>query len=233
LGTAFGQSSVIAQGSVMQKDFGFYWQTRMEPPVPPMANALGYASGTNPKNNIYRVMMDRSQRTYFGYEVHIEALPQRNQYRVAFERLDLDPETLKRIHIDDPERWKQLELGAPNPRPLYPFREAPDTVQALDVIAVDLLVNQQTGQRIVDYVVLQGPSQTWSFDRFSPPQQREFSYTPGTARDFSVGDVNLTLTEPRVSINGKVDDATTHSLGEIGGTAVWFYIPTMGATFCR
>ena len=67
-----------------------------------------------------------------------------------------------------------------------------------DVIAVDLMTNQQTGQKIVDYVVIQGPSQPWSFDRL--PVQREFAYTPGTPRDFSVEDASLRLAEPRVSI---------------------------------
>jgi len=188
---------------------------------------MGYASGTNPKNNnIYRVMIDRSKRTYFGYEVRVEALPQSHQYRVAFQRLDLGPETFKQIHIDDPDRWNQLELGPPASRPLYPFRQAPDIVQALDVIAVDLLANQQTGQKIVDYVVIQGPSQSWSFDRL--PVQREFAYTPGTPRDFSVEDASLRLAEIRVSINGKIDDTTTTSYGEVSGPAVWFSLRNRG-----
>jgi hypothetical protein len=101
-------------------------------------------------------------------------------------------------------------------------------VKPLDVIAVDLLVNHQSSQRIVDYIVIQGPSQTWSFDRFNAPLRREFAYTPGTPRDFSVEDASLKLTEPRVSVNGKVDDATTRSVGEISGATVWFYLPNRG-----
>jgi hypothetical protein len=199
----------------------------MEPPAPPIANSMGSASGTNPKNNnVYRVMIDRSKRTYFGYEVRVEALPQGHQYRVAFQRLDLGPETFKQIHIDDPDRWNQLELGPPEPRPLNPSRQAPDIVQALDVIAVDLLVNQQTGQKIVDYVVIQGPSQGWSFDRL--PAQREFAYAPGTSRDFSVEDASLKLAEIRVSINGKLDETTTASYGEVSGPAVWFSLRNRG-----
>src|SRR6185369_6628405 len=93
---AFAQTGVISQGNVARKDFAFYWQSRLEPPTPPLANDLGYASGTNPKNNnISRVMIDRARRVYFGYEVRIEPLPQGGTYRVAFQQLDLTPETFK------------------------------------------------------------------------------------------------------------------------------------------
>jgi len=231
---AFAQTGVISQGSVGRKDFAFYWQSRLEPPTPPLADGLGYGSGTNPKNNnTYRVMIDRARRVYFGYEVRIEPLPQGGVYRVAFQQLDLTPETFKQIHIDDPANWKKLELGVPIGRPLYPFREAPDTVGVGDVVAVDLMTNQQTSQKIVDYVVIQGPSQSWSFDRL--PVQREFAYTPGTPRDFSVEDASLRLAEPRVSItfhsymaDGKIVENTTASDGEVSGPAVWFSLRNRG-----
>jgi hypothetical protein len=230
---AFAQTGVIAQDSVNRKDFAFYWQSRLEPPTPPLANDLGYASGTNPKNNnIYRVMIDRARRVYFGYEVRIEPLPQGGTYRVAFQQLDLTPETFKQIHIDDPASWKSLELGVPVGRPLFPLREAPDNVAIGDVIAVDLMTNPQTNQKIVDYVVVLRPSQTWSFDRL--PVQREFAYTPGTARDFSVEDANLRLAEPRVSItfhsyaDGKIVENTTASDREVSGPVVWFSLRNRG-----
>ena len=230
---AFAQTGVISQGNVTRKDFALYWQSRLEPPTPPLANDLGYGSGTNPKNNnIYRVMIDRARRVYFGYEVRVEPLPQSGTYRVAFQQLDLPPETFKQIHIDDPARWKRLELGLPVGRPLFPFREAPDSVAIGDVIAVDLMMNQQTNQKIVDYVVIQGPTQLWSFDRF--PTQREFAYTPGTPRDFSAEDASLTLAEPRVNISfhsspdGKLVEYTAGSDREISGPAVWFSLRNRG-----
>ncbi len=226
---AFAQTGVIAHGSVARKEFGFYWQTRLEPPSPPLSNSLGYAAGVNPKNNdIYRVMIDRDRRVYFGYEVGIEPLPQGSKYRVAFQQLELPAELLRQILVEDPAAWTKLQLGAPVGRPLYPFRDAPDTVGVLDVIAVDLMMNPATNQKIVDYVVLQNPSQSWSFDRFNASSQRDFGYTPGTPRDVSLEDVGLRLTEPRVSINGKADDATTRSMGEISGSAVWIYLPNRG-----
>src|SRR5437016_646104 len=139
----FAQTGVIAQGNVTRKEFGFYWQSRLEPPSPPLANDLGYGSGTNPKNNnIYRVMIDRARRVYFGYEVRVEPL-QGDMFRVAFLPLDLPTETMKQIRMDD-AGWKKLEFGSPVGRPLYPFRQAPDTVGVLDVIAVELMMNPET-----------------------------------------------------------------------------------------
>jgi hypothetical protein len=226
---AFAQTGVIAQGSVTRKDFGFYWQTRLEPPSPPLANSLGYASGANPKNNnIYRVMIDRARHVYFGYEVRVEPLPQSVKYRVAFQQLDLAAEILQQIHIDDPASWSKLQLGAPVGRPLYPFRDAPDIVGALDVIAVDLMMNPGTGQKIVDYVVLQSPSQSWSFDQFNQPLKRDFVYAPGTPRDFSIEDASLRLAEPRVSINGAIEETTARAVGEVSGPAVWFSLRNRG-----
>jgi hypothetical protein len=226
----FAQTGVISQGNVTRKDFAFYWQSRLEPPTPPLANDLGYGSGTNPKNNnIYRVMIDRTRRVYFGYEVRVEPVLQSGTYRVAFQQLDLTPETFKQMRIDDPASWKRLELGVPVGRPLFPFREAPDSVAVGDVIAVDLMMNQQTNQKIVDYVVIQGPSQPWSFDRL--PVQREFAYTPGTPRDFSVEDASLRLADPRVNItfhampDGRLVETTFAGEGEVSGPAVWFSLP--------
>src|SRR5579863_177246 len=105
----FGQTGVIAQGSVNQSNFGLYWQSRLEPPTPPLGNALGYASGYS-NNAVYRVMIDRSQHIYFGYEVRVEPLPYLmlidkqpgpRKYRLTFQPLNLNAETLKRISLDD------------------------------------------------------------------------------------------------------------------------------------
>src|SRR5580692_5346640 len=153
---AFGQTGVIAEGNVSGKDFAFYWQTRLDPPSPPLANSLGYGSGVNDKTgNIYRVMIDRTTRTYFGYEVRVEVLAQRNDFRMTFHPLDLSPKVLESIRIDNPSTWNKRDVSAAAARPLYPFRDGPDVVHTLDVVAVDLLVNSETHQKIVDYVVLQ------------------------------------------------------------------------------
>ncbi len=220
---AFGQTGVIAEGTVPGKGFQFYWQSRLEPPSPPMANKPGYGSGVNDKTgNIYRVMIDRANRIYSGYEVRVEPLAQRNDFRMTFHPLDLSPGVLESMHIDNPSTWTKRDIGAAAARPLYPFRDGPDIVHTLDVIAVDLLVNPETRQKIVDYVVLQEPSRSWSFDW---PIRREFAYAPGAARDFTVEDAGLKLVAPSLTINGRFEESDPL---EFSGTTIRVYVPNRG-----
>ncbi len=220
---AFGQTGVIAEGNVSGKDYAFYWQTRLEPPSPPLANSLGYGSGVNDKTgNIYRVMIDRMTRTYFGYEVRVEVLAQRNDFRVTFHPLDLSPKVLDSIHIDNPSTWTRRDVGATAARPMYPVRDAPDVVHTLDVIAVDLLVNRETKQKIVDYVVLQWPNRPWSFDL---PIRRGFDSVPGNPRDFRVEDVRLTLAAPAVSVNERIEGSSRQTET---GTRILVYLQNRG-----
>lgn len=222
---AFGQSGVIAEGTVMGKGFLLNWQSRLEPPSPPMANNPGYGSGVNDKTgNIYRVMIDRANRVYSGYEVHVEPLAERNDFRMTFHPLDLSPKVLEFLHIDNPATWSKRDIGAAAARPLYPFRDSPDTVHTLDVIAVDLLVNPETKQKIVDYVVLQEQNHSlWSFDM---PIRREFAYTPGSPRDFRVEDASLRVVEPSLSINDRIEENNTHN--DFAGTTIWVYVQNRG-----
>ena len=117
-------AGVIAQGSVNRESFVFYWQSRLEPPSPPLAGDLGYGAGYNSADDsIYRVMMDRAHRTYFGYQVHVVPVPQ-NMYRLTFQPLNLTLDNFKQLHMNEPEKWSKWDIGAPasrvSPRPPIP-----------------------------------------------------------------------------------------------------------------
>jgi hypothetical protein len=224
-GPAFGQNSVIAQGFVTTGAFKFYWQTQLEPPSPPFANPPGYASGINPRNQaIYRVMIDREQKAYFGYQVQVQ--PQGNGFHLSFLPLDLGEETLKQMHIEIPGSWNHLVLRAPSVHSVSSSGPLPDVVGVSDVIAVDLMVNPATGQKMVDYVTLQAANTQWTSGFFRNPVTREFTYAPGTPRDFTVADAGLRLVEPIVSIDGKPEPPT--AVGEVRGAALWIYVPNYG-----
>ena len=60
-----------------------------------------------------------------------------------------------------------------------------------ETVALDLFVNPTTGQKIVDYLTVEGGA------------KRVFTST-GNARDFSLDDISLELSKPRLSINGKL-----------------------------
>jgi hypothetical protein len=217
----FGQTGVIAQGSVNQSNFGFYWQSRLEPPTPPLGNGLGYASGYG-NGAVYRVMIDRTQHVYFGYEVRVEPLSQ-GMYRLTFRPLNLSAETMKQYSID--LGFKKLDLGVPAGRPLHPLRQAPDTVAELDVVAVDLMMNPTTNQKIVDYFVLQGPGVSWSWKQLSGVKP-EFSYPTGEARDFGVDNADLRIVQPRVTINGKPEEIT--GIKDFAAPILYLYVPNHG-----
>jgi hypothetical protein len=228
---------VIGQGWVNRQSFSFYWQSRLEPLSPPLADDLGYGAGYNSADDsIYRVMIDRAHRTYFGYQVHVVPVPQ-NMYRLTFQPLNLTLDNFKQLHMDEPEKWSKWDVGTPASRPLYPFRppllllqrlpalEAPDTVHELDVVAVDLLVSQTSRQKIVDYVVIQGPSRSWTWNQLNTV--REFSYPGGEPRDFALQDAGLRFVEPQVSVNGNVVQIPVP--GEVSGVYVWLAAPNRGA----
>ena len=122
----------IMSGSVSKDGIALYYETRLEPPWPPLA--AGINGGTY---GMHRYMMDSVRRKYFGYDIDIERLPQVNTYR-----LTLGPLSIGRDRIAARD-WTVL------PAPAYP---PPQTVHGGDTIALDLFVHPATGQKIVDYI---------------------------------------------------------------------------------
>jgi hypothetical protein len=102
-----------------------------------------------------------------------------------------------------PETWTKLSL------PKYPV--IPE-LRVGDTLAIDLMENPKTGQKVVDYLTIQHTGLP----------------APGPARDFTLADVELSVNQPRLSVNGKLVDATAHTIGGISGAAVWLYLQGQG-----
>jgi hypothetical protein len=107
-----------------------------------------------------------------------------------------------------------------------PFRELPLGVMldevggdGVAVLALDLLTNSATGQKIVDYVTVKGPSYNPSWD---------FVYETGSPQDFRVEDAALELRTPYVSVNGQLGASVIPTGVVVSGPAVWFYLPDYG-----
>jgi hypothetical protein len=204
---AFGQSGArIMSGSASSNGVGFYFETRLEPPVPPLAAGLG--GGVEDGNGAtHRYMVDRTQHKYFGYDIQIEALSQANTYQAVFRPLSI---STREIDPDNPARWSLVPLT------VYP---APQTLHGGETIALELFTNPATGQKIVDYIRMKGGS-------------RETAYAnEGPARDFTVADAEIRLMEPHVSVSGTPVPGTANFTGGVSGSAVWFYIPDRGRYF--
>ena len=150
-------------------------------------------------------MADSSRHVYFGYDTTIERLTDEADYRMTIRPLSIGADKLH--YFSDPANWT-IRL----PLPGYP---TPQIVHYGDVIALDLMTNAETGQKIVDYLTIQEPRQ--GLGTFNPDPPRQFSYIPGTPRDFTIDDASLRLTAPRLTINGKLDESSGRYNGAVTG----------------
>ena len=106
--------------------------------------------------------------------------------------------------------------------PLLKYPLVPE-VRAGDTVAIDLLENPTTGQKVVDYLV---------FKRSSAADAADL--TP--VEDLSLAAVELRLEICRISLNGSALDASTRVGGSISGGVLWFYFPERGRfvmSLCR
>src|SRR5438132_1640673 len=148
---AVAQSRRIESGNASSDKFGFYFETHLDPPNPELANVHG---GVVKDTGVFhRYMLDQERNVYFGYDVSVEALPEVNAYRVTFNPLTVTSELKQRLFGYNPSSWTPL------PTPGWGFQPpAPRTVRGGEVLALTLLTNGATGQKIVDYVTIQEPA---------------------------------------------------------------------------
>jgi tetratricopeptide (TPR) repeat protein len=100
-------------------------------------------------NDVSRVLFDQRSGAYFGYRLEAEPLPFRGRFKVAFRALEARVGSELERRIDCPD--------CPPPAPLaaragsYP---TPRMVTDGEAVALDLLVNPTTGDRILDVLVV-------------------------------------------------------------------------------
>jgi hypothetical protein len=215
--TTYAQTSRIDGGSLSLERFGFYWETHLVPAVPALSDGFGTAALSDPSGTIHRIMLDRSRRVYFGYDVKVEPLPNTNTYRLTFGTLSMTPEMSQRFFGAPDSGWRML------PPPRFPDSR---TIRGGDVLQLDLLTNSAWGQTLVDYVTVQEPPRRLDSVDVSAP--REFSFAPGAPRDFKADDMELRLQEPRLSINGTLQESSLRVRADVSGPIVWLYVPDRG-----
>jgi hypothetical protein len=209
------QSRRIDGGNVSQEKFGFYWETRLEPGTPPLAESFSTSTTYGP-GVVHRLLVDSVQKVYVGYDVLIAPMSEPNTYRLTFQNLTLTREMAR-------ERFNDAWANIPTPGWGLP---TPQIIHGGDVVALTLLKSKTTNQQVVDYVTVQEPSRR--FSGFNPVPAREFTFASGTSRDFKVDDVELTIQSPRFSINGKLDESSSGRFDEVSGAIVWIYAPKRG-----
>jgi len=216
---AFAQSRRIQSGSANTSTFQFFYETQLDPPVPELADVAG---GTIADDNglVHRFMLDHGRRVYFGYDALIEVLPEPYTYRITFKPLTMSSQAARQLLGDDASSWTPLpsaDWGGPTVR----------TIRMAEVLALNLLTNNTTGQKIVDYITIQEPRKPINFANVNT-LPREFFYAPGPPHDFRAEDAELRIRAPRITVNGKLDPSTADSKVDTAGVALWFYLPARG-----
>ena len=199
-GAVWGQ---LMTGSAGANGVSFSYETRLEPPDPPISK-IGGGALTHNNKLVQRHVCDFAQKKCFGYDLTMEPLAD-GRYRFEFSPLTITPEKMADI-FDNVGGWTLLPM---------PQRPATQILSAGQTLALDLFVNPSTGQKIVDYLTIQGG------------HGRRMSAS-GPAHDFSVEEGWLEISAPRLTVNGKLLEATALHRGAVGGSSVWIYVSGRG-----
>src|SRR5215204_3766697 len=171
--------------------------------------ALLYAQTFAGENRIiHRVITDAQQNVVFGYDLLVSADPLTKKFSLVV------------LPADEAFRRSFLKDFTP-PRPSNAFATflkstTPQTLDDGDAVSLELLVNHESGVKIVDVVRV-------TFDRSS---LRE-SQLDSIPKDFTLDAVSLAVKNYSLMINGTLVGKSKSSIG-FTGALLWFYVPDRG-----
>jgi hypothetical protein len=197
-GVVWGQQ--LASGHSDSHGVVVWYETKLEPADPPISK---FGGGTLTENNIIkRHLCYFARKQYFGYDLTTEALGD-GKYRLSFSPLSITPQKMEEIYPKEGS-WSMVPL---------PQQPVTQVVQSGDTVAMDLFVNPSTGQKIVEYIKVQGSNAGGPLT------------VSGRSRDSSVEDGSLELDAPQLKINGV---PSAESRGTVTGSPVWIYVMGRG-----
>jgi hypothetical protein len=151
----------------------------------------------------HRFLTDPASKTYWGYDVEVEPTDNPGSARLRFKPFSLKADQLdKRYHA---EEFRAL------PSPQLPD----ETFQSGQTIAIDVLKNPITGQRVVDYLEVS----------FEPTGGVPSKAEP---RDFEVSDVVLHILAPSLRVNDTDVPRGVVADRWIARKLVWLSVPGHG-----
>jgi hypothetical protein len=161
---------------------------------------------------VHRVLVDNNGVLIFGYDLVIEPLINSRQFKVSVRPLDAEFE--KQMRARNASRTGRAALQSNIST--FPRSTEVQVIDDGDGFAIDLLVNPQTGVKIVDVVKAAfDQSRLWEAPR-TPP-----------ARDFTLDSVEMAVKDYKLYINGRRVGGGRPSQG-FTGTLLWFYVPDKG-----
>jgi hypothetical protein len=169
-------------------------------------------------NVVHRVLIDEKSGWYLGYDLVVEQLPFPTTFNgsmsalMDFKQFKLTFQPINPAHIESLKSNPKYAGLKPHPdfKSEWFFKSArSQELRWLDSIAVDILVNPVTGAKVTDVISVNSfPASGW------------YSKRPyGTSRDFTLDDVDMTMSNGRLLING-VDSGGG---GSVRGTLIYFY----------
>jgi hypothetical protein len=160
---------------------------------------------------VHRVLKDTSGKLIFGYDLLVVPNPVARQFTIVVKPLDRQFESKLRA-----ENLSDGEAGQSEPISTFPKPTEPQTLEDGDAFSLDLLVNQNTGVKIIDVVRV-------AFERANIWKNNP-TIVP---RDFAVDAVELTVKDYRLLVNGNVV-SVGKSKKALAGTLLWFFVPDRG-----
>jgi hypothetical protein len=164
-------------------------------------------------NVVHRVLMDSATGSYFGYELEVEPMKETKQFKVTVKALS--PEFLQRLREESVSRKSARQQGLLLFELQLPRFPQPQIIDDGDTLALDVLVNRQTGVKIVDLITVST----------SGAPLPEPSSSAGPARDFQVENVQLKVWNYQLLLNGQ---SVARSTGGCYGRLIYFYLPGRG-----
>lgn len=161
---------------------------------------------------LHRLLVDAAGKYVFGYDLLIEADRASKRFKIVVKPLSVEVESKLPAKTDD------AKSGRGDLAKISTVKQAtsPQLIDDGDSFALDLLVNQNTGVKIVDFVKV-------SFDRANL-----WNENPATLpRDFTLDAVALTVVEFRLLRDGNLV-ATGKPKSNFGGPLIWCYIEGTG-----
>lgn len=157
---------------------------------------------------IHRVLTDSERRVVFAYDLAIYSDPVTKKFSLVVLPAD---EAFRRSFLKDSTPLRAHEGFA-----TFPKSTTPQTLDDGDAVALELLVNRESGVKIVDVVKV-------TFDRTT---LRE-NYLEAAPKDFTLDAVSLAVKSYELAIDGTVVGKSKSKLG-CAGSLLWIYIPDRG-----
>ena len=157
---------------------------------------------------IHRVLEDNAGRFIFGYDLWVTTNPAAKQFRIEVRPLDRQFESKLRAEQTNGEQ--------PDSVSTFPQSTAPQMLDDGDAFSLDLLVNQNTGVKIVDVVkVTFNRANLWETNPRMLP------------RDFTLDAVEMAVKDYRLLVDGNAVAAVKSANG-CTGALLWFYVQDRG-----